>query len=62
MFEHFLRDGSNQSPRFTGIPDPNELPRVLLPDFRILRYEDTLAVSDWFPRKAPLVRMVARRQ
>ncbi len=30
-------------------------------DFRILLYEDIVAVSDWFPCKAPLVRVVARK-
>jgi hypothetical protein len=59
--EHFLSDSSSPSPRFTGMPEPNELPRLFLPDFRILRYEDAVAVSEWFPRKAPLVRMVARK-
>ena len=61
VFEHFLLDGPNSPPKFTGIPEPNDLPRLFLPDFRILRYEDTVAVSEWFPRKAPLVRMVARK-
>jgi hypothetical protein len=37
------------------------LPRLFIPGFRILRYEDTAAVSEWFPRTAPLVRMVARK-
>jgi hypothetical protein len=30
-------------------------------DFRILLYEDIVAVSDWLPCKAPLVRVVARK-
>ncbi len=62
VFEHFLVEKPGTVPRFTGIPEPNELPRLFLPDFRILRYEDAVAVSEWFPRKAPLVRMVARKR
>ena len=62
VFEHFLRTGPDSLvPRFIGAPEVNELPRVFLPGFRILRYEDTLALSDWFPNKAPLARMVARK-
>jgi 2-polyprenyl-3-methyl-5-hydroxy-6-metoxy-1,4-benzoquinol methylase len=62
VFEHFLRAVSGSLvPRFIGAPEVNELPRLFLSGFRILRYEDTLAVSDWFPRKAPLARMVARK-
>ena len=62
VFEHFLHDGPDAVARFAGTPEPNELLRVFVADFRILRYEDTLAVSEWFPREAPLVRMVARRR
>jgi hypothetical protein len=61
VFEHFLHEGPDAPARFAGTPEPNELLRVFAADFRVLRYEDTLAVSDWFPRKAPLVRMVARK-
>lgn len=61
VFEHFLREGPRPMPRFAGAPEANELPRVILPAFRILKYEDTVDVSEWFPRKSPLVRMVARK-
>ena len=71
VFEHFLHHGpdaverfagKHTMARFAGIPEPNELLRVFVADFRILRYEDALAVSEWFPHEAPLVRMVARRR
>jgi predicted O-methyltransferase YrrM len=62
VFEHFLQAGGpNSPPKFVGVPGINELPRLFHSDFRILRYEDVLAISEWFPRKAPLVRMVARK-
>ncbi len=62
VFEHFLREGPGSPvPRFIGAPEPNELPRLFLPGFRILQYEDVLAISEWFPRKAQLVRLVARK-
>ncbi len=62
VFEHFMRAGPDSPvPRFIGAPEPNELPRVFLPGFRILRYEDVLATSEWFPRKTQLARLVARK-
>ncbi len=62
VFEHFLREGPGSPvPRFIGAPEPNELPRLFLPSFRILHYEDVLAESEWFPRKAQLARLVARK-
>lgn len=62
VFEHYLHDGPDPLPRFAGTPEPNGLLGVFLPDFRVLRYEEPVAVSEWFPRKTPLVRMVAQRR
>ena len=62
VFEHYLHDGPDPVPRFAGTPEPNELLGVFSPDFRILRYEELVAVTEWFPRKSPLVRMVAQRR
>jgi hypothetical protein len=47
--------------RFAGTPEPNELLHVFTPDFRVMRYEEPIAETEWFPRKSTLVRMVARR-
>jgi SAM-dependent methyltransferase len=61
VFEHYLHDGSEPLARFAGTPEPNELLHVFTPDFRVLRYEEPIAETEWFSRKSPLVRMVARR-
>ncbi len=66
VFEHFLHDRPEATPREAGAPEPGEL-RRLFRDFEIRQYEEATAEPDWdaaasgrAPR--PLVRMVAEKR
>ena len=42
--------------------DPGQLLAAFIKNFRVVHFEDTIAMSDWGPRKTRLVRMVAEKR